>query len=102
MTASIIWLPKAERDLADITTYYQHISPSLVMAIRAELEAVQSQLRDFPHSFQAVNATLRRAFLTRFPYTLYFRTDDTIVTITAILPQRSKPINIARSGYSSA
>jgi len=78
MTAIIIWLPKAERDLADITTYYQHISPTLVIAMRAELEAVQSQLRDFPHSFQAVNARLRRAFLTRFPYTLYFRSNDTI------------------------
>jgi plasmid stabilization system protein ParE len=96
MTVTITWLPKAEQDLADISNYYKHISMSLVEALRLEIEAILTQLQEFPHSYESANATLRRAFLTRYPYVLYFRGTATEVSITAILPQRSNPKTIAR------
>ncbi len=94
MITAIEWHPKAECDLTDISLYYQHISWPLVSAFQSELDRVLLQLRDFPHSYPSVNRNLRCAFLTRFPYSIYYRILHELVTIIAVLPQRADPRSV--------
>jgi len=72
--------PAIERELGEITDYYNECSPGLGDEFLNEFERQALKIAAMPYRWAAVNSDVRRALLRRFPYVIYFRAvnEDTL------------------------
>ena len=55
------------------------------------VEEVFDRLRQVPGAHAAVHGDVRRALVRRFPYVVYYRIDDDLVTVLAIMHSHRDP-----------
>jgi plasmid stabilization system protein ParE len=93
-------LPEAQVDLKDIIEWYDRQVPGLGRAFTADLGRVIRLVSEFPAAYPLLSDTtglgVRRADLTRFPYSTVYRLRGGAVEVGAVLHQHSHPNRFIR------
>lgn len=82
--ATVIILPEAEQDIAEVRNWYEQRRAGLG---REFLEAVNARIRLVqrnPEAFAFVHESYRRALVERFPYMVFYEASENVVTIHAV------------------
>jgi len=81
----------AEADLERGYLFYEAQGPGVGDYFLASLRADLSSLAVFGGIHPTTRAGLHRAVATRFPYLIYYRCDDDLVSVIAVLDSRRDP-----------
>jgi plasmid stabilization system protein ParE len=87
VTAQLVISAEAAGDIDEAMTWLSDISPNLPMRFEAELEHVYASILDYPQLYPVVYKTFRRALLRRFPYSVFYVVDASVVLIVAVIHQ---------------
>jgi plasmid stabilization system protein ParE len=68
-------------------TWLAGISPNLPARFEEELERVYASILDYHQIYPSVYKTFRRALLRRFPYSVFYVLDASVVLIVAVVHQ---------------
>jgi toxin ParE1/3/4 len=66
-------IPQAQRDIAEAAQYYRDRRAGLDVDFLAEIDAAVASIAREPLRFEQVRPGIRRCFLERFPYGIYYR-----------------------------
>jgi plasmid stabilization system protein ParE len=91
MTRRFLVRPLAEDDLEDAARWYAGERSGLAERFLRDVDRTFARIRERPLQFPALSGGVRRALLHTFPYAVYFRVQDEIVVIVAILHLRRDP-----------
>lgn len=83
--------PAAATDLVDAHEWYEARRPGLGRAFLDAAEHTFGRIAETPLGFPSASGAVRRALLTRFPYSVYYRTTPTHIRILAVVHQRRHP-----------
>jgi toxin ParE1/3/4 len=89
--AQIIVREDAESDIADAALWYESKSSGLGSEFLRSVDACLSDIARTPQRFPVVHRNLRRALLRRFPFGVFFISDDDVVRVVACLHVRRNP-----------
>jgi toxin ParE1/3/4 len=82
MSPKIILRPEAESDLSNTFQWYEERSSGLGSEFLASVDACLISVNRYPLAFPRVHRQVRRAFVRRFPYGLFYLVHrDTIVVL---------------------
>lgn len=91
MSYSVTIRQEAEQDLASHFNYYEEIRTGLghdfLLCVEEALEKIQRN----PEIYHEVYKGLRRIPVRRFPYRLFFLTQDIQIIVTAVFHVRKNP-----------
>ena len=91
MTPRLLLEPEAELDLEGARIWYEERAKGLgsefLRNVRATLAVIERQ----PEIFPIVHATVRRANVRRFPYSVYYVAEDTVTAVIGCLHTRRDP-----------
>jgi plasmid stabilization system protein ParE len=91
MTPRLLLEPEAELDLEGARIWYEERAKGLgsefLRNVRATLAVIERQ----PDLFPVVHATVRRASVRRFPYSVYYVAEDTATAVIGCLHTRRDP-----------
>ena len=82
---------EAEFDIVDAVAWYEEQRIGLGTKLLVELDSVVERIVRNPYQFRAVKSDIRRAFLHRFPYSVYFHVTNQMVDLIAVLHQHRDP-----------
>jgi len=80
-SGNIVLTKKAEKDINAATEWYDERSEGLAEEFMAELVAILKKVEKNPTAFSSANNSVRKCFLKRFPYTIYFAPLNRIVVL---------------------
>ena len=87
----LIVRPEAEEDLGAAYEWYEDQRAGLGLAFLGEADSALSRIEDRPHGHPKVLGAVRRAFLRRFPYSVYYLVADQRLVVLAVLHHRRSP-----------
>jgi plasmid stabilization system protein ParE len=87
----LIVRPEAEADIGDAYAWYEAQLPGLGQRFLGEVSRCFDQIQSAPKRYQPVRAEARRALLRRFPYGVFFVSDDRQVSVLAVLHMARDP-----------
>ena len=76
--------PEAVDDVDRALAYYASIRIELLVQLQAEFDNFFDSVGERPLSFQVHAGAIRRVFMERFPYGIYYVVDETVVTVLAV------------------
>ncbi len=82
---------EAERDIRETHHWYRRISPALGDQFLEAVDQAISLAADNPLAFQVTHRSLRRVLLRRFPYALFFLTEESRIVVVGVLHQARPP-----------
>jgi plasmid stabilization system protein ParE len=88
MIHHVILSPDAEDGISSALRWYFQKDISLPSGFTTELEAILNRIARHPQQFPPVAGRLRRALMTRFPYSIYFTRSQRTIIVIAVLHQR--------------
>ena len=92
MSVSLILTESAQKDLDDAFQWYEEQDPGLGKEFIRCVDAKIANLSRNPLYYQIVkNERVRRALVSRFPFSIYFVSEEEVIIIFAILHQRRSP-----------
>ncbi len=93
MSRRLIVKPAAAQDIEHAFLWYQQQAPGQELRFRAELRAALDRVRSEPASFPVVSVKTgtRRLILHRFPYSIFFLTENDEVFVTACVHHSRHP-----------
>lgn len=87
MTLQLVVSHEAAADISEAVNWLGDISPNLPVRFEVELERVYASIIDYPQMYPLVYKTFRRALLRRFPYSVFYVLDASVVLIVAVIHQ---------------
>jgi plasmid stabilization system protein ParE len=92
VSVSLILTESAQKDLDDAFRWYEEQDSGLGKDFIRCVDAKIANLSRNPLYFQVVkNENVRRALVSRFPFSIYFVNEEELISIFAILHQRRSP-----------
>ena len=91
MTSGFIVRPLAEADLEDAARWYEDERAGLAERFLSDVDRTFARIHERPFQFPTVGSDVHRALLHTFPYAVYFRASEEIVTVLAVLHLRRNP-----------
>ena len=91
MDYQIIVRPEAEQDLRDAFSWYESHKPGLGFDFKHCVEEVLSRLTRTPYIYPKVYKQVKRAFIKRFPFGIFYVVEENRVVILAVLHARRNP-----------
>ena len=91
MDYQIIVRPEAEQDLRDAFSWYESRKPGLGFDFKHCVEEVLSRLTRTPYIYPKVYKQVKRAFIKRFPFGIFYVVEENRVVILAVLHARRNP-----------
>jgi len=91
MTREVHVRPEAEQDLQDAHAWYRDIAPVLGEQFISAVDQAITLASDNPLKFQVLHRSLRRVLLRRFPYALFFATEESRIVVLGVLHQARNP-----------
>lgn len=76
MSATVVLLPEAKKDVARAYRWYEEQSIGLGMEFLRCLEVMLISIQRTPSIYPTVQGTCRRAILRRFPYAVFFDIEE--------------------------
>jgi plasmid stabilization system protein ParE len=83
--------PAAQVDVEAAALWYDEQRPGLGNDFFEKVTELFHQISESPLRFPIAGASVRRGFLDRFPYAVYFTLDEREIVIIAVLHQRRDP-----------
>jgi toxin ParE1/3/4 len=83
--------PRAENDIRTIFEWYESQQRTLGEAFLVDLRLTMDRIGRFPESSPVVRKRVRRAFVTKFPYLVFYIVDATRVVVLAVLHTSRDP-----------
>jgi len=80
----IIINPYAEQDIREAKNWYDDKQDNLGSELLQEIQLTLNHVKANPFLFQTVKKNIRRAFLKRFPYALFYSVHKSTVTVFAV------------------
>ncbi len=75
----------AETDVADAAAWYENQSAGLGAEFLDEILATCNSIAENPQMYPVLHRDTRRAVIHKFPFGLYFRVENGLVTIVAVM-----------------
>ncbi|MGH8643422.1 MAG: type II toxin-antitoxin system RelE/ParE family toxin [Gammaproteobacteria bacterium] len=85
MTVEVRLRPEAEQDLSDAALWYEGQRSGLGQQFLDEVVAIFATIAETPVMYPTVHRSTRRAVVHRFPFSVYYRVEDTEVVIVAVM-----------------
>lgn len=92
MSYTITIRKEAEADLSEAFQYYEDCRSGLGNDFLLCIEASLSRINRNPNQFRAVYKEVRRAFVTRFPYGIFYIIQENEIIVLAVMHARKKPM----------
>ena len=87
----LILKPLAEIEITEAAIWYNFQRDGLGEEFLLALEAKFNEIKRNPYQFKIIYKNVRRAFPNRFPYGIFFITEETIIYILAIVHTSRNP-----------
>lgn len=87
MTTQLIVSREARADILEAVAWLHDISPRLPARFGNELERIYSSILGHPQMYPIVYKNFRRALLHRFPYSVFYLVDSSILLIVGVVHQ---------------
>jgi plasmid stabilization system protein ParE len=78
---------EAREDVRAAVSYLRDISPRLPVRFGIELETAYASILDHPQLYPLVYKNFRRALLNRFPYSVFYVVEPSVLLIVAVVHQ---------------
>ena len=88
MRLDVAFLHAARAEFIDASAWYESRRSGLGREFIAEIDRCVARAAEQPLQYAAVHGGIRRVVANRFPYGVYFRTEETRVVIMAIFHSR--------------
>ena len=83
--------PEAQAELHEAYAWYEEKQTGLGYQFLFAVDATMALIRRRPRGFPAVDGSVRKALLRRFPFAVLFEEEDTRITVIAVYHGRRKP-----------
>jgi plasmid stabilization system protein ParE len=93
MDYQIIVRPEAKADILDAFNWYQQQRPGLGYDFKLCIDEVMSKLEKNPLIFKKTYRDIRRAFIKRFPFGIFYLITDNRVIVLSVMHARRDPSN---------
>jgi len=87
VTPRILISREARADIEEASCYLGAISPTLQDRFKAELDRLYAVILEYPEMYPLVYRTSRRALLRRFPYSVFYVIDESLVLVVGVVHQ---------------
>ena len=84
MKYSLKLVPLVYKDLQKAKKWYTTINPELANDFKEKVNQEFEYINQFPKNYQKKHNEIRQAFVTRFPYTIYYIIEEELKTILVI------------------
>lgn len=91
MSFQVIYKPLAQLEVSDAYKWYNQAHIGMGSAFLEELERTNAFLTSNPHLYPSVEQEMRRANLSRFPYSLFYVIDGDAVNVLSCFHQHRDP-----------
>jgi toxin ParE1/3/4 len=91
MSASFLIEPEAELDIAEGYRWYEEHDAGLGSEFLRSIESCFAAIQRTPLLYRTVHASIRRAFVRRFPYGVFYVVDDHGIAVIAVCHVRRDP-----------
>jgi plasmid stabilization system protein ParE len=88
---AVVVLPLARLDLVEAHAWYAARQDALANDFLFQVDVQMERISEAPHQFPIILADVRRARLKRFPYSIFFRNDETIAYVLAVFHASRDP-----------
>ena len=92
MTLEVRFRPEAEQDLADAAAWYEEQRQGLGHDFLDEVLRMLSSIAEAPLIYPDIHRNTRRAVIRRFPFSIYFRLENSAVVVVAIIHGSRNPL----------
>jgi mRNA-degrading endonuclease RelE of RelBE toxin-antitoxin system len=83
--------PEAETEFEEALLWYQSQREGLEEEFYSEYLVLEKRIEESPYQFPAILENIRKANLSRFPYSIFFSIEDKTVFIYAVFHQKRNP-----------
>lgn len=87
MTVELLVSLEAQADIAHAIGGFRDISPTLASRFGDALESVYASIVEYPQMYPVVYKNFRRALIRRFPYSVFYIVDQSVVLIVGVVHQ---------------
>jgi len=91
MSFSLVFKPRAETEIAEAFAWYDQPTIMQGETFFAELERVERFIRLNPLLYPGVDPAIHRANLHRFPYSLFYVVDGSVISVLSCFHQHRDP-----------
>lgn len=91
MALAVVYRRKVGRDLAAGFGYYEDQTEGFGDEFLAAVEAVFNAIERYPEMFVQVHGDVRRAVVSRFPYSVFYRVEVKRVVVLTVLHTARDP-----------
>jgi toxin ParE1/3/4 len=91
MSLRVVFRPIARSELLEAAAWYDRRKPSLGAELTAAVDEVLARIAENPQRFRPVRPGVRRALLTRFPYSIHYALEGNAIVILAVFHHRRDP-----------
>lgn len=96
MTWEVLLRPRAEADVKEARDWYEARQPGLGEGFIDEVAVAMTQLEDAPERHPEYYRGIRRVFLARFPYKVFYLTQRGTVIVLRVLHARQDHVRNLR------
>ena len=82
---------EAEADLSEAAIWYQQQQKGLGYNFLDEVLTLSQSIKEHPHAYPIVHREVRRALTNRFPFGIFYRVEEEIIVIFAIMHASRDP-----------
>ena len=83
--------PEAQTDIREASRWYEDRESGLGLRFLREIRTSLDRITDNPLMFPVIEEDVRRALLHKFPYSIYFVSEEDATAIIAVLHQHRRP-----------
>jgi plasmid stabilization system protein ParE len=94
MVERIVFLPAASRDLEEAYRWYEGRSPGLGQEFTRSVDACLHNIRRNPELHEVVFKQYRQAMVRRFPYAVFYKLADRVVTVYSVFHCSQNPAKL--------
>lgn len=91
MTLEVRLRPEAEQDLSDAAAWYEEQRQGLGHEFLDEVLTMLLSIADAPLMYPDIYRNTRRAVIHRFPFTVFYRVENSTVVVVAIMHASRNP-----------
>lgn len=83
--------PHARAEIRAARNWYHERSPLSAFAFAQTVQNAISLIKEAPDTFPLADHGTRKFILQRFPFSIFYRTDETEIVIVAVAHQKRRP-----------
>ena len=83
--------PEAYEEMFESARYYEERSAGLGGDFLTAVEEAKDRIQQFPEAAPVEKASIRKRFVTGFPFTVLYETDENRIFVVAVMHQHRRP-----------